>query len=51
MDSPNASGARGLGRGQFFNRHGELIASTTQEGLVRVVTGTAGKRSNPRLQN
>lgn len=51
MDSPNASGARGYARGQFFDRAGELIASTAQEGLVRVVTGVAGKtRSDPKLQ-
>ncbi|WP_428242272.1 acyl-CoA thioesterase [Gynuella sp.] len=34
-DSPSASGCRGFVRGQIFNRTGELIASTTQEGLVR----------------
>ncbi len=52
MDSPNASGARGFARGQFFNRAGELIASAAQEGLMRVVTGVAGKkRSDPKLQN
>ncbi|MDH4126344.1 MAG: acyl-CoA thioesterase II [Gammaproteobacteria bacterium] len=51
MDSPNASGARGYARGQFFSRDGELIASTAQEGLVRVVTGVAGKRSDPKLQD
>lgn len=51
MDSPNASGARGLARGQFFNRHGELVASAAQEGLVRVVTRPKGKRSDPKLQH
>ena len=35
IDSPSASGARGLVRGQFFNRDGVLVASTIQEGLVR----------------
>ncbi|GAB4564984.1 MAG: acyl-CoA thioesterase II [Haliangiales bacterium] len=35
IDSPNARGARGLVRGQFFNRAGELVASTVQEGLIR----------------
>ncbi|HCH62566.1 MAG: acyl-CoA thioesterase II [Deltaproteobacteria bacterium] len=34
IDSPSASGARGLVRGQFF-QHGRLVASTVQEGLVR----------------
>lgn len=50
MDSPNAGGARGLARGLFFNCNGELIASTAQEGLVRVATRPSGKRSAPRLQ-
>ena len=35
IDSPSAQGARGLGRGQVFDRGGRLIASTTQEGLIR----------------
>lgn len=35
MDSPVSSGARGLVRGQFFNRAGEIVASTIQEGLLR----------------
>jgi acyl-CoA thioesterase-2 len=51
MDSPNASGARGMARGQFFDQDGALIASVAQEGLVRVVTGPAGKRSDPKLQD
>jgi acyl-CoA thioesterase-2 len=36
MDSPNASGARGFSRGQFFTEEGVLVASSAQEGLVRV---------------
>jgi len=35
MDSPSAQGARGLARGSIFTRDGRLIASTTQEGLMR----------------
>ena len=35
MDSPSASGARGLARGQIFNQQGQLVASTIQEGLIR----------------
>ncbi len=35
LESPSASHARGLARGQFFNREGELVASTVQEGLIR----------------
>lgn len=34
-DSPVTSGARGYTRGTLFTRKGELIASTTQEGLIR----------------
>ncbi len=36
-DSPSASGARGFARGSVFSRDGRLVASTSQEGLVRVV--------------
>ncbi len=35
IESPSASGARGLVRGQFFTRDGTLVASTAQEGLIR----------------
>lgn len=35
IDSPSASGARGLSRGQFFDTSGRLVASTAQEGLMR----------------
>lgn len=35
VDSPSASGGRGLVRGQFFNRQGKLVASTIQEGVIR----------------
>lgn len=38
-DSPSASGARGYTRGSLFTRAGVLVASTTQEGLVRVLPG------------
>jgi acyl-CoA thioesterase-2 len=37
MDSPSASGARGFARGSIYSRDGQLIASTAQEGLMRVV--------------
>ena len=36
QDSPSASGARGFNRGLIYNQSGELVASTTQEGLVRI---------------
>jgi acyl-CoA thioesterase-2 len=35
-DSPNASGGRGLARGSIFARDGRLVASTAQEGLIRL---------------
>ncbi|AQP99939.1 MULTISPECIES: acyl-CoA thioesterase II [Pseudoalteromonas] len=35
IDSPIASSGRGLVRGQFFDRLGNLIASTMQEGVMR----------------
>lgn len=35
MESPSTSGARGLVRGQIFDRSGSLVASTAQEGLTR----------------
>lgn len=35
MESPSASGARGLVRGQVFAPNGDLVASTAQEGLIR----------------
>ena len=37
IDSPSAQDSRGLARGQIFNRDGQLVASTVQEGLIRVV--------------
>ena len=43
IDSPSAQGSRGLARGQVFDRGGRLVASTAQEGLIRVVPAdTAG---------
>jgi acyl-CoA thioesterase II len=37
-DSPSASGARAFARGSIFARDGRLVASTTQEGLIRAVS-------------
>jgi acyl-CoA thioesterase-2 len=37
VESPSASGARGFARADIFSRDGRLVASTAQEGLVRVV--------------
>jgi acyl-CoA thioesterase II len=36
MESPSASGARGFARASLFARDGRLVASTAQEGLLRV---------------
>lgn len=35
VESPSASGARGLVRAHFYTRDGVLVASTAQEGLIR----------------
>ncbi|MBB5831878.1 acyl-CoA thioesterase [Brachybacterium aquaticum] len=34
--SPSASGGRGLTHGQVFDRAGDLVATVTQEGMIRV---------------
>ena len=36
LDSPRSGRARTFNRGTFYTRKGELIASTTQEGLFRI---------------
>lgn len=36
MDSPSAGGARALCRGSVYTRDGRLVASTAQEGMLRV---------------
>jgi acyl-CoA thioesterase-2 len=38
IDSPSAQEGRGLARGQVFDRRGRLVASTAQEGLIRVLS-------------
>jgi acyl-CoA thioesterase-2 len=52
FDSPSSSGARGFARGQFFTEDGCLVASSAQEGLVRLVSKdkTKSKSSKPKLQ-
>lgn len=35
VESPSASGGRGLSKARFFARDGRLVASTVQEGLIR----------------
>ncbi len=36
QDSPSTSGSRGLARGSLFTKSGRLVASTAQEGLIRI---------------
>ena len=51
FDSPNAAGARGYARGQFYTKDGVLVASVAQEGLFRVLDETRkSKPSHPRSQ-
>lgn len=45
FDSPNAAGARGYARGQFYTKDGVLVASVAQEGLFRVLDET--RKSKP----
>ncbi len=40
VDSPVAHGARGLVRGRVFTQDGRLVATTSQEGLIRQRTTT-----------
>ena len=37
IESPTSGGARAYARGSFFTRSGTLVASTAQEGLLRVI--------------
>jgi acyl-CoA thioesterase II len=46
-DSPSASGARGFTRGSIYTRSGRLVASTAQEGLLRLLPATAGPSVGP----
>ena len=36
QESPSASGARGMGMGRIFTSDGVLVASTAQEGMMRL---------------
>jgi acyl-CoA thioesterase-2 len=42
LDSPSAQGSRGLARGQIYDLQGRLVASTSQEGMIRVLGGDTG---------
>ncbi|MGY0561362.1 MULTISPECIES: acyl-CoA thioesterase II [unclassified Luteimonas] len=43
IDSPSASGSRGLARGMIYDIQGHLVASTAQEGLIRMAAVAAGE--------
>ncbi|MGY3264198.1 MULTISPECIES: acyl-CoA thioesterase [unclassified Lysobacter] len=43
IDSPSAQHARGLARGMIYDRHGRLVASTAQEGMIRVLDDKAAR--------
>ena len=36
IDSPHAGNATALVRGQFFDQHGQLVASSAQQGMIRL---------------
>ncbi len=36
VESPSASGARGMVRGRVYTEDGTLVATTTQEGVIRM---------------
>ena len=42
MESPSASGARGFAHAGVFSRDGRLVATTAQEGLVRIKQAAKG---------
>ena len=43
QQSPSASNARGLARGEIYSHDGRLVVSVVQEGLVRLVEPDSGK--------
>jgi len=47
MESPSASGARGFARASVFSRDGRLVASTAQEGLVRLKQSSGSAQEKP----
>lgn len=47
IDSPSAQGSRGLARGLIYDRNGHLVASSAQEGLIRVVEEAGADAHTP----
>lgn len=50
IDSPAAAGSRGFARGTIFTRGGTLVASTAQEGLIRMWSDAYGKPNAPTVE-
>jgi len=46
-DSPSTSSGRGLARGMMYSRQGALVASTAQEGVIRVRENSAPPAADP----
>ena len=42
MESPNASGGRGLSLAHVYNQNGIMVATLAQEGLIRIREGKKG---------
>src|SRR3546814_20363901 len=51
IDSPRAQGSRGLARGLIYDRDGQLVARTAQEGLTSVTAGEASRPETRRVGN
>jgi len=47
LESPTATTARGLACGRFFSADGTLVASTMQEGLIRIWSESASQGERP----
>jgi len=47
QDTPSASAGRGIARGFFFTRHGDLAISVVQEGLIRPARPTGDRPDGP----
>jgi acyl-CoA thioesterase-2 len=47
IDSPSAQHGRGLARGLIYDRDGHLVASTAQEGMIRVAPAPSSDPATP----
>jgi len=46
MESPQSANGRGLVFGRIFTRDGRLVASTAQEGVIRVIPEDVTPKAN-----